>query len=116
MNITTGMFLFGKCLGVSQETWESKGKSGTNYRLGISRILLGQYGEETEQTENVDITKDDFEHIAKQAAMLKGKLCVIQVIPSAHVGGRNGAFLKLRAPKGASLYPWNAKPAVAGAA
>ena len=109
MSIEQGTYQFGICIGTTSEDWERNGKSGTNYRLGISRQLIGQFGETQDIVDAIDINKDDFIKISAQANALRDKPVYIQVIFSAQAGGRNGAFLKARAPKGANLFPFNAE-------
>src|SRR3569832_1935021 len=108
MSIVFGLFFFGICVGFLSEEWHCNVKSGMNYRLGISRQIIGQFGETQDVVDAIDINKDDFERVSQQAKMLKGKPVYIQVIASSHAGGRSGAFLKLRAPKGSNLFPFNA--------
>ena len=106
MSIAQGTYLFGLCVGTSSDTWQSNGKSGINFRLGISRQVIGQFGETQDVIDAIDINKDDFERVSQQAKVLKGKPVYIQVIVSAQAGGRSGAFVKLRAPKGSNLFPF----------
>src|SRR3569832_1866216 len=116
MSIAQGTYQFGICVGTSSEEWHSNGKSGTNYRLGISRQIIGQFGETQDVVDAIDINKDDFERVSQQAKMLKGKPVYIQVIASSHAGGRSGAFLKLRAPGGGGRGPGGAGAGAAGGA
>src|SRR3569833_3275093 len=115
MSIAQGTYQFGVCVGTSMEEWHSKGKSGTNYRVGISRQIVGQFGETQDVVEAIDINQDDFERITQQAKMLKGKPVYIQVIASAHARDHRNTNHKHRAPKGSNLFPFNPASAVPAA-
>jgi len=105
--MTQGTWMVGTCVGVTQEPW--KNGQGMNYRLGLSRTMIGHYGEETIVTESIDINKDDYQRIAQQAAALKGRDVYVQVVCDVGTGGRNGGWLKRYAPKGSNLFPFNAE-------
>jgi hypothetical protein len=116
-----GFFVLGKCVGFAAEQWARNGKSGTNYRLGISREYEGHFGQVETDTMQIDVAQDIAQKIEKQVAMLKGQPVAIRVIPSAKVGGKNGAWLSLFAPKDSDLIPQtgltasSARPAVQAA-
>lgn len=106
-----GVYVMGVCVGVVSESWARNGKSGVNWRLGLSRTYADKWGQETTEVIQVDIAADGVEKLQRQANMLKGKACMIRVFPIAKVGGRNGAFITLFAPAESDLLPQpNAAP------
>lgn len=98
-----GVFVMGICIGVVSESWQRNGRSGVNWRLGISRTYSDKWGQEMTEVTQVDVAGDAVEKIQKQAQMLKGKPVLIRVVPLAKVGGRNGAFITLFAPSDSDL-------------
>lgn len=100
-----GVYVMGSCVGVVSEAWARNGKSGINWRLGVSRTYADKWGQETTEVIQVDIAAEGVEKLQKQALQLKGKPCMIRVFPIAKVGGRNGAFFTLFAPAESDLLP-----------
>lgn len=100
-----GIFVMGRCVGFLAEPWSRNGKSGTNYRLGISRTYADRWGTEVTDVMQVDCAQDGAEKFGKQAAMLKDQPVAIRVFPIAKTGGRTGAFFTLFAPKESDLIP-----------
>jgi hypothetical protein len=104
MNHKQGFYLFGICKGFRVDQRTADGKTYVNYRLGIARTYQGHYDETNEEVIEVDILQDDQANIGKVAEAYKGKPVVIEVVPRARKGGKQGAWLSLFAPKGSALH------------
>lgn len=104
MSIIEGVYVMGTCVGYSETPWKND-DSRMNRTIGISRTFTDKWDQTVTDIVEVEVPADGAEKFKKQAAMLKGKAVMLRVIPMAKAGGRNGAFLKLFAPKESDLLP-----------
>lgn len=112
MTVYQGAYLMGTCVGFAEEAWARNGKSGVNYRVGISRTYQDKYGNPVTETIDADVANDAVAKIRNQVAMLRGQPVMVRFVPIAKVGGRSGAFVTYFIPNDADLIPQQAtKPA-----
>lgn len=105
MSNLQGFFFHGTCVGFAQEPWSRNGKSGINYRLGISRTYNDKYGNPVTETTDLDVASDAVPKISKQVEALRGQPVLVRFVPVAKVGGRSGAFVTYFVPGDSELIP-----------
>ena len=91
-----GFLIQGICAGFSS----TQSGDYTNHRVGITVTSKDAYGNDIQNTIDVDVNRNDATLIGNQANQLRGKEVQLAVKPQAF-NGKNGAWLKVIAdPQG----------------
>ena len=111
--MNNGTFVCGIFNTVVSEPWSSD-PSKFNHRIILNNPYEDQYGNQQTEVIRVDINPEDLQTLQQQAPRIAGKQVIIPVICQARQGGRSGAFLSVRMPKGSRLqFPAAEKSAAA---
>jgi hypothetical protein len=99
-----GTYIVGKLIGVAANDYEWKGKTGTNYSMGI---VVGEYQDQFNQTQSITetVSVNQAQHALLEKSSLIGDQVIVPVAYRAYQGGKTGAFLKCFMPKSAMPEP-----------
>jgi hypothetical protein len=100
--MNNGFFVCGVFHSVISEPWASD-PSKFNHRLVINNPYLDQYGNQQTEVVRIDINPDDLTVLQAQSPRITGKQVLVPVVCAARSGGRSGAWLSVRMPKGSKL-------------
>lgn len=100
--MNNGFFVVGQFHSVVSEPWSSD-PNKFNHRLVVTNQYEDRFGMPQTEVITVDISPDDLNILQQQAPRAAGKQVMVPVVCSARQGGRNGAWLSVRMPKGSKL-------------
>lgn len=98
-----GYYIQGILKGYIEKPW-STNPERFNRQIGIATATYDdQWGQKQENIVNVDVAADNSEAVRKIVNALVGKTVVLQVVPRARKGGRDGAWLSVFMPSTAVI-------------
>ena len=100
--MNNGTFVVGEFNQVKSEPW-STDQTKFNHRLVLNNPYDDSYGNKQVEVITVDISPDDLSVIQRQSSALVGKQVLVPVVCQARPGGRTGAWLSRRMPKGSKI-------------
>lgn len=100
--MNNGYFVVGEFHSVVSEPWATD-QSKFNHRLIVTNQYQDSIGMPQTDVIRIDLSADDLTVIQQQAPRIQGKQVMVPVVCSARKGGRNGAWLSVRMPKGSKL-------------
>lgn len=100
--MNNGTFVVGIFNQVSSEPW-STDNTKFNHRLVLNNPYRDNWGNEQVEVITVDLNPEDLPIVQKQASILVGKQVMIPVVCQARAGGKSGAWLSRRMPKGSKI-------------
>ena len=102
MSMQNGTFVIGEFNQVKSEPW-STDATKFNHRIVLNNPYQDQYGNGQVEVITIDVSPEDLPIIQKQSSAIVGKQVMIPVVCQARAGGRNGAWLSRRMPKGSKI-------------
>lgn len=113
MHLNNGFFVAGIFHSVLSEPW-STDNSKFNHRIILNNPYEDQFGNPQTEVIRIDISQEDLPILQAQASRVAGKQVIVPVICAARAGGKTGAWLSVRMPKGSKLiFPQASKPEAA---
>jgi hypothetical protein len=100
--MNNGFFVVGMFHSVVSEPWRND-PTKFNHRLIVTNQYKDGLGMPQTEVIRVDISADDLPVLQQQAPRVQGKQVMVPVVCSARTGGRDGAWLAVRMPKGSKL-------------
>lgn len=100
--MNNGFFVAGEFHSVVSEPW-SNDASKFNHRIILNNPYQDQYGNQQTEVIRIDISPDDLQVLQGQSPRIQGKQVIVPVVCSARIGGKTGAWLSVRMPKGSRL-------------
>ena len=97
-----GIYVIGEFNQVVSEPW-STDNTKFNHRLVLNSPYKDQWGNEQVEVITIDINPEDLPVIQRQASTLAGRQVMVPTIFQARKGGRTGAWLSRRMPKGSKI-------------
>lgn len=100
--MNNGFFVTGIFHSVLSEAWTND-PSKFNHRIILNNPYQDQFGNPQTEVIRIDISQEDLPILQAQSSRIAGKQVIVPVICMARAGGKTGAWLSVRMPKGEKL-------------